>query len=160
MKITKDRLRELIKEELAELEQEAKTTFLSTGEITGAEAGYGRGTSSPSSQLDNVSLIFHSLLNPIIWQGRTNEPNNDWIKQLVDKKTKGMKPEQIEAAIKQVQDLADSNRQKVIDSEELLKVFNATVDKIKSQLQQKTQPVPQVTFKMDESKIKITFRKK
>jgi len=155
MKITKERLRELIKEELAELEQEVKSPFLSTGDITGAEVGYGRGQTS--SESDNVSMMFDSLLNPIIWQNRTQEPREDWLKDLVNKKTKGMQPEQIQAAIKKVEKLADFKRGNV--SEESLPAFESTVKKLKSALQQKIQSVPEVPLKMDQSKIKVTFGK-
>lgn len=157
MKITKERLRELIKEELAELEQEARKPFLSTGDIPGTEVGYGRGEGSIGS--DKVSNMFHSLLNPIIFQNRKDyEPNSVWMKKLVDEATKGMNPDQIQAVIKDVETIKNNNLEKV--KSELVPLFNTTVEKLKSAIQQKIQPVLPVPLKMDESKIKITFRKK
>lgn len=160
MKITKERLRELIKEELAELEQEARTVFDPRGDIYGhsRERETPSRASSEQESSDKVSNMFHSLVSPIIWQGRTNEPNSDWIKQLVDKTTKGMKPDQIQAVIEKVENLKNDNLEKV--KSELVPLFNTTVDALKSTLQQKIQPVLQAPLKMDESKIKITFRKK
>lgn len=163
MKITKDRLRELIKEELAELEQEGKPSWMMGGNREREprqtrSRGIKISLPSPEQEFtDKVQAIFLNLINPITGQGDP-APSEQRITQIVDLYAKDMKPEKIKAAVEMIQKLADIRVTEV--RSDLVDAFKATVEKLKSTLQQKIQPAPQVPLKMDESKIKVTFRKK
>lgn len=158
MKITKERLRELIKEEMEDLKAEGygdKSWHFKEPRAKKPIAGL---TSSPEQEFRNkVRQMFFDLTNPIVGQGDP-APSEEKINQIVDLHTKDMKPEKIKAAVEMIQGLADTRSDEV--QGDLMAPFQATVEKLKSAVEQKTQAFPEVPLKMDESKIKITFRKK
>lgn len=158
MKISKERIKQLIKEEMEDLKAEGygdKSWHYKEPRAKKPMAGL---TSNPEQEFRNkVRQMFLDLTNPIVGQGDP-APSEERINQIVNLHTKDMQPEKIKAAVEMIQSLADTRSSEV--QADLMAPFQATVEKLKSAVLQKTQPFPEVPPKIAESKIKITFGKK
>lgn len=158
MKISKERIKQLIKEELEDLKAEGygdKSWHFREPREKKPRTSL---TPSPEQEFtDKVQAMFLNLINPITGQGDP-APSEQRVTQIVDLYTKDMKPEKIKAAVEMIQSLADKRAKEV--QPDLMEPFQTTVEKLKSAVLQKTQPFPEVPLKMAESKIKVTFGKK
>lgn len=143
MKITKELLRKIIKEELAGMEQE------------GREVGYHLAYDRRKPKMDPAAEkqrdlkfsganILSTLLNPIVGDGNTNPADDGKVESVVNMATDGKDPADIAAIVDFVKTSIPARADMIKNNPELKGAFDETVSKLMKALENKAGGTPKL----------------
>lgn len=152
MKITKERLRELIKEEMQDLENE------------GREVGYHLAYASKKQKMDPAAekerdlkfsgaTLMSALFNPMVSDGRNTPAEDNEIDSAINIATDGKDPADIAKIFDFIKANAGKRAQEIKD-EAVMNAFQITVSKLEAAMEKKLGG-QKTMLKVNEIKIKI-----